>query len=251
MSVPAVLAVNMAVGGITAGVWRLSTGHSFWRGFARGSLAGGAVFTGKRIIAGETPLAWWAGRGIAALGSAEVLNAAEGRRILDRAAVPLGPLRLHVARSSRLHLSLRLDLATSIAAVYEATRPESDFAWKESLATGALVFLAPQVTGAVGSHSAGVITISELLPDGAFPPLERKRGVLSHELIHAAQYDFIGIAWGDPLEDAIARRIPGGAGVRRYVDFGVLFPVHAGLNVLMEPHNRPWEKEAASLASGY
>jgi hypothetical protein len=247
----ALLAINMAIGGITAGAWRLGTGRPFWNGFARGAAAGATVFAGKRLIAEEKPWTWWAGRGVAALGSAEVRNAAESRQFMERAAIPLGPIRFHISREPRFRSSVRLDLATSIAAAYAGIRKDTRLGWRESLSSGAFVFLSPDVPGAVGSHSAGVVILNEFIPDGKFIPLERKRGVLTHELIHATQYDFMTIAWGDPLEDAIARRVPALAIVHRYVDLGILVPVHAGVNNLLSPPNRPWEKEASSFASGY
>jgi hypothetical protein len=248
---PTVLAVNAALGGLTAGIWRASTGHSFWRGFVRGASAGGAVFVGKRIIAARKPWTWWTGREIAAIGSAEVLNAAEGRPVLDRVALPLGPVRLHVTTRSGFHVNPRLDLSTTVAAIYVASRSDTQFGWRETLSTGSLVFLTPEVAGGVGSHAAGVVTINEFVPDGNFFLLENKRGVLSHEMVHAAQYDFLSIAWGDPVEDMLAEKIPGGVTARRYIDFGILVPVHAALNNLMRPKNRPWEKEATAFASGH
>ena len=179
------------------------------------------------------------------------MNAAESRPILDRAALPVGPVRFHIQIRHGFHIVPRLDLSTTLAAVYTVTQPETGFAWRESIASGSLVFLTSEVHGGVGSHAAGVVMLSEFLPDGEFPPLERKRGVLSHEMIHATQYDLLANAWGDALEDAVARKIPGGLRVRRYVDFGLLVPVHAGLNLLIDPGDRPWEKEASALSSGY
>jgi len=245
------LAINMAIGGITAGAWRLGTGRPFWNGFARGAAAGGAVFAGKRLVAEEKPWTWWTGRGVAALASAEVRNAAENRRVMEQAVIPLGPIRLHLVREPRFRGAVRLDLATSVTALYVGSRKDTKFGWRETLSSGALVFLSSSVRGGVGSHFAGVVVLDEFVPDGKFIPLERKRGVLTHELIHAAQYDFLAIALGDPLEDAIAGKVRAFAAVHRYVDAGLLVPVHAGLNGLMSPRNRPWEKEARSFDSGY
>jgi hypothetical protein len=245
------LAVNMALGGLTAAVWHRDNGHSFWREVARGSLAGGAVFAGKRLIATESPLAWWSGREIAAIGSSEVLNAAEDAPFFNRVTLPLGPLRVHFSRSSPLHLSAKLDLATTVSGIYLASQHGNRFAWRESLSSGAPVFLSANASVGVGTHSAGAITLSKNLPDGSFHGFQRKRGVLSHEMVHAAQYDFISIAWGNPLEDVLSRRFESVARVHRFVDFGVLVPVQSAFNALIPQHDRPWEREAGSFDSGY
>src|SRR5687767_8995344 len=66
------LAVNVALGGLTAGVWRAMTRKPLIGGVVRGAAAGAVVYAGKKIIAEETPLAWWGGRQIAAMASSEV-----------------------------------------------------------------------------------------------------------------------------------------------------------------------------------
>jgi hypothetical protein len=177
------LMFNMALGGLTAALWHRGGGHSLWREVVRGSLAGGAVFGGKRLIATEGPWGWWSGREIAAIGSSEVLNAAEGIPLFDRVTMPLGPLRIHFSRSSASHVSARLDLATSVSGIYLATRHGNRFAWRESVSSGAPVFLSSDIPGGVGTHSAGAITLSKDLPDGSFPGFQRKRAVLSHDCV--------------------------------------------------------------------
>ncbi len=245
------LAVNMALGGLTAAMWHRNDGQSLWREVARGSLAGGAVFIGKRMIVGESPVAWWSGREVAAIGSSEVLNAAEGVPLFNRVTLPFGPLRVHFSRMSPSHLSAKLDLATTLSGIYLASRSGNRFAWRETVSTGAPVFLNASVPGGAGTHSAGAITLSENLPDASFPGFQRKRAVLSHELIHAAQYDFISIVWGNPIEDAISSRFSSLNRLHHFVDFGVLVPVQSGFNALIPHRDRPWEREAGSFASGY
>lgn len=240
--------MNVLLGAATAGVWSAAGRRSFWQGFARGAAAGAAVYAGKKLIAEGSPASWWAGRELAALGSSEVANAGQGLGFLQRVVIPVGPVRIHVDRRARKKVSPRLDLSSSISAVVIASRERAHFALDESLATGTLVFIVPETSPTVGAHTAGVVSISELLPDGNFPPLSTKRAVISHEMIHAAQSDFAFTAWSDGLQQAIAKRIPGGSIVSRYVDANLTLPLQLLANGLIDYERRPWEKEAVSFA---
>ncbi len=244
---PAVLGVNAAIGGLTAGTWQALAGKSFWRGFVRGAAGGVAVFAGKRIIAEGSPVAWWAGRQLAAIGSSEIANAAEGRVPFQKITLPIGPVRLHLNPRAKLVPSASLDLTSTVAAIIVGTRSGNRFAIQESLATGSIVFLAPEVSNAIGGNVASVMTVSELAPDGDFPPLENKRDIMSHELIHSAQYDFVLTAWGDAAQAAIVRKLHLSGRITRYVDFNVLLPLQIAANGLIPYDKRPWEKEAHSL----
>jgi hypothetical protein len=238
----------MLLGAATAGVWSAAGHRSFWRGFGRGAAAGVAIYAGKKLIAYGNPASWWAGRELAALGSSEVSNAGQGLGFLERVVIPVGPIRFHVDRRAKRKLSPRLDLTSSISAIVIASRERSHFALDESLATGALVFMVPETSPTVGAHTAGVVSISELLPDGHFPPLSTKRAVISHEMIHAAQSDFAFTAWSDGLQRAIAKRIPGGKIASRYIDANLTLPLQVLANGLIDYDRRPWEKEAVSFA---
>ena len=239
--------INAAIGGLTAGTWQALSGKSFWRGFARGSGGGFAVYVGKAIISDGRPVSWWTGRQVAAIGSSVVANAAQGRAPLQRITIPVGPLRLHFNPRARLAPSASLDLASTVTAVVVATRSGNRLAIQESFATGAIVFLAPEVSDAIGGSVANVVTISELAPDGEFPPLEDKRDIMSHELIHSAQYDFVLTAWGDAVQAAIVRKLHLSGRITRYVDFNVLLPLQFAANGLIPYDKRPWEREARLL----
>ena len=243
------ISVNVLLGAATAGAWSVAGHRSFWRAFARGAVAGAAVSAGKKLIAEGNPPSWLAGRQLAALGSSEVVNASQGLGFLQRIVVPVGPIRIHVDRRARRKISPRLDLASSISAIVIASRERAHFALNESLATGVLVFTVPETSQTVGAHTAGVVSISELLPDGNFPPLSGKRAVISHEMIHAAQADFAFTAWSDGMQRAIAKRIPGGRFVSRYVDVNLTLPFQLAANGLIDYESRPWEKEAVSFAN--
>jgi cyanophycinase-like exopeptidase len=249
VSAARLISVNMLLGAATAGVWSAAGHRSFWRGFARGAAAGAAVYAGKELIAEGNPSSWWAGRQLAALGSSEVVNASQGLGFLQRVVIPVGPVRIHVDRRAKRKISPRLDLGSSVSAIVIASRERTHFALNESLATGVLVFTVPETSQTVGAHTAGVVSISELLPDGNFPPLSGKRSVISHEMIHAAQADFAFIAWSDGIQRAIAKRIPGGGFVSRYVDVNLTLPFQLAANALIDYESRPWEKEAVSFAN--
>ena len=243
-----IAAVNVALGAITSGAWSAARHKPFWRGLARGGAGGGAVYAGKRLIGEGNPLAWWAGRQLAAIGSSEVVNAAEGLPFLQRVVIPVGPVRFHVDRLAKRKVTPKLDLASTIAGFVVASRERTRLAVRESLATGAIVFIVPETSGTVGTHSAGVLSLSELVPDGKFPPLPTKRGVISHELVHAAQYDFVFTAWSDVIQNAIGKKIPLVGFVNRYVDVNLTLPVQLGVNALVDYGDRPWETEAVSIA---
>ncbi|HEY0241022.1 MAG TPA: hypothetical protein VGC52_00025 [Gemmatimonadaceae bacterium] len=243
------LVVNAALGGFTAGLWRAAAGKPSWTAFGRGAAAGTVVFAGKRIIGEATSPAWWFGRQLAAVGSSEVANAAQGKPFLQTAVLPLGPLRIHIDRSARRKVSPRLDLASSIATIAVASQDGSRFAIRESVSTGAIVFLVPETSNEVGRSSAGVVTISELAPDGKFPPLEGKRSVLSHEIVHASQYDFGFSAWGDAMQSALAKRNSWGRRISSFVDINLALPIQLGANGIIDYEDRPWEREAVSLAA--
>ena len=246
VSDPQVLAVNVLLGGLTAASWRAATHKSIWRGFARGAAAGAGVYVGKKLIGTGEPAGWWGGRQVAALASSEIVNAAKTLPFLETAVLPLGPIRIHIDRSKH-SVSPRIDLLSSVSTIVIAARHDSRFAWRESFATGAPVFLRPEVSNQVGNYAAGVVSLSELVPDGEFPPLETKRAVISHEMVHAAQYDFFFTAWSDALQQALARKLPVANGISRFVDLNFLLPVEVVANSAIRYKDRPWEIEAVSL----
>ena len=246
-SVIKVAVANFALGALTAGTWSAARRKPFWRPFWRGGAAGTVGFVGKRLLDGGDPLSWWAGREIAAIGSSEVVNAAEGLPFLQRVVLPVGPIRFHLDRLAKRKVVPKLDLVSTIAGVVVASRDGARFALDESLATGVIVFIVPEESRTVGTHAAGIVTVSEVLPDANFPPLLSKRTVISHEMVHAAQYDFVFTAWSDGAQRAMARKFRALEVVSRYVDLNLSLPVQLGLNELIEYEKRPWETEAGTL----
>ena len=246
-SVIKVATLNIALGALTAGTWSAARRKPFWPAFARGGVGGAVIFAGKRLIGGGDPLSWWAGREIAAVGSSEVINAAEGLPFLQRIVLPVGPIRFHVDRLARRKVVPKLDVVSTIAGFVVASQDRARFALDESLATGVIVFVVPEDSRTVGTHAAGIVTVSEVLPDGNFPPLLSKRAVISHEMVHAAQYDFVFTVWSDPAQRAMGNKVPAVGFVSRYIDVNLGLPVQLGLNALIDYENRPWEREAGTL----
>lgn len=241
--------INSALGGITAGTSQILSGKSFWRGFARGAGAGLVVYGGKRLIAERSPVAWWAGRELAAIGSSEVANAANGRRAFQSLTLPIGPVRLHFEPRKKRTPSATIDIVSAAYTVVVATQSGSRFAVRESLATGAMVFITRQQTRGTGGNAAGVLTLSEFVPNGNFPLIESERDVISHELVHSAQYDFVLTAWSDPLQMAVVRKLRWTKPVARYIDVNLLLPAQIAANAVIAYHARPWEQEAHALVS--
>ncbi|MBD0319410.1 MAG: hypothetical protein ICV87_03690, partial [Gemmatimonadetes bacterium] len=71
---------------------------------------------------------------------------------------------------------------------------------------------------------------------------------LAHERVHILQGDQIFLHFDAPLEAWVLPRIPGGATVHRYLDFGLVDFNLTQLNPLFGSHGkRPWEMEATHL----
>ncbi|MGK2963533.1 MAG: hypothetical protein ACSLFK_15540 [Gemmatimonadaceae bacterium] len=203
----------------------------------RGSAGGGGVFLGKCLIAQQRPLADWVGRGVAAVGSSIVSNAAAGRGSFEVVALPVGPFRVYRDNKAR-RTRVKLDLPTALASGYFSLRPNTSFRIETSLRHGILAF--EDSVNWTARQAAGTVLLK---PD---PADER----VAHELTHIAQYDFVATAWQAPLERTLLGFVPGGSTIHRYVDLGVLLPLWAALNAIVPVQDRPWEKEASSFAAG-
>jgi hypothetical protein len=176
------------------------------------------------------------------------VNAGFARPVAQQLVIPLGPIRFYVNRAAKRKIVPRLDVVSSITAAVLVARPGERMAWRESLSSGAIVLLEPETSDEIGTTSSGIVSISDQLADGEFPPLQSKRTVMSHELIHAAQYDFEFNAWSVPIRGALDKKYPGLARYMRYVDVNLMTPVDLLANSMLSYRERPWEREAISLA---
>ncbi len=249
---PKLLAINALIGGLSGGIGNAAAGRRFLPGFVKGVGGGIVMFAGKRIIAEEGALAAWTGRQLAAVGSSQVRNAAAGRSIIEELVFPLGPTRLYVTTKNRPKFALKLDLTATIGAVIIARRPNTSLDLDASLANGAVIFNEPYNKDSVfGALRLGVIRVDNIPPHFEQPGTTIiKSSVIAHELIHAAQYDFIGIAWSEPLEKWALSGSRAGRLTHRYVDFSVVTYLTSWAHVSLPPGRRPLEREAISLAPG-
>jgi hypothetical protein len=235
------LGANSLLAGATAGVRRYLHGSSFWDGFARGAFGGAVSYAGRRVSGERFAGAGLLGREVAAVGASMVVNASEGRGLLETVTLPIGPLRLHVDRSAPRPLQAKLDLAGVVAIAYVATQASS-VDWRSSLSSGAPVFVVRDQSLSGGRQIAGVVQLRDDTPD----VMEES---LAHERIHVAQYDFASLVWNRPAERALLHGSPSGSWVSRHLDLGLHLPVQGILNLVVPYQDRPWEWEAHVLSN--
>lgn len=237
------LAINSALGALTAVVRAGLAGRRLWPAVRDGVLGGALGYAGKRVIGTGVPALGLAGREVAALGASVVGNAADGRAALAGAVFPLGPVQLYLGRppaaswrSGLVHL--KVNLAGSIALAYMAARPGARLDLHASVLAGAAVFDGVRNLGAnhLAQNIAGVIAVA--------PSDVGDRGAMAHELVHLTQWDFTFAAWSEPAERALVRHVPGGAFIQRHVDLGLEAPLWALGEAIVPYNDAPWEREA-------
>jgi hypothetical protein len=245
------LGINAALGGFTAGIARKSSGETFWDSFWRGALGGSVHYSGKVISARDFAGAGLLGRQTASLGSSMVRNASVGRGFVDQVVVPVGPVRIYIDRKSGTPVRTKLDLVTGIGTAYAAVHSRSGLDLNASLSSGALVFTLPEEFAGWSQQAAafgGVIMYRE-------NPQRTDAGLdwlLSHEIVHVAQHDFLTTIWSQPAESWLMGNVLGGpfATASRYIDLGLYRAITAPLTYYLIPtaHN-PWEQEALFLGA--
>ncbi len=252
-----VLAFNAVLGGLTAGIRRHMDGGSFEDGFTRGFLGGTVVYAAKRVAVEETPGAGLAGRAIGGVGGSMIRNASESRPLFASLVVPVGPVRLHLERTSGTNVRLtrmKVDLNTVVMTGYAATRRELDFDLGASLSAGAPVFRADgymfgepaDSVWAAGTVGESVIFLSEL---SWRTPTENSE-VFAHERVHVLQRDQLFSTLVEPAGAAVARRVPGLPTLYRYVDFHFTGLIFGALSIPFDEYERrPWELEAFYLST--
>ncbi len=249
-----VLAVNVAIGALTAGVGRVISRKPPKKAMLYGALGGAASYIGKRVIARSDPKTNLVGREFSAAGASVVANAGSGLGPLDAFVFPYGPLRLHWNRRTPHRISAKLDLATSLETVETLHKGGVRLDAKRTFSVGAPIFSVAmgqegnvQLPDVGGSQIAGVILHRDQTPTivEASETIDR---TLGHELVHVAQYDFFFIVGAAPAEKAMLRRTTPTAWINRYIDLGLNVPVWSTLNRLIPYQHRPWEIEAATFS---
>jgi hypothetical protein len=243
-------AINVALGGVSAGVLRVIRGGSLRQGLASGiaGAAGGAlVYAGKRVAVQRWGGAGFVGREVAAVGSSAVWNASAGRGVMDRLVLPIGPVRLYVAADEGFRVTPKLDLSSTVAIAVATLNGGID--WKRSVSAGAPVFhrREPYARAQVaGQHSAGVITYRD--PLGRGEPSERSLQTLGHEQVHVIQRDQSFLFWSEPAEAAVLGSTRLGRALRSHLDVGFDVAASALAKQVIGYEQRPWEREAHLLS---
>jgi hypothetical protein len=247
---PLVLAANMAVGAGTAAIGRIIAKKNPLKAAVTGAIAGSVVFAGKWMVAKNDDRSNLLGRSIAAVGSSAVRDAAAGNPYLANVVLPYGVVRVHVTRLTQKPVSVRLDLAASIATLVNASSSSEQLQLKKSIISGVPFFLIDRNKrgGSLeGIHQAGVVTYRTETPF-VVQAEETTRKMLGHELAHVVQSDFLFIAYASPVEDWLFPLLPGGRTIHRFVDIGLHVPMLSAANAIVPYTDRPWEREAVTLA---
>lgn len=242
------LSANGALGGLTAGLAQRFRGGSFADGFVRGLFGGALTWAGKWTAARRFDGAGLAGRQIAAAGASAVRNASEGRALLGRLMLPVGPIWLDVRRGPSGGVGARLDVAAAGWLIYGLAAPELRLDAGASVSSGAFVFRTDgrllDLGGgelAAGLTNAGVVYLADVPAYGA---AFRERA-LAHERIHVLQEDQFAIQWTDPAVGWAFDRLELPAAPNRFLAWNLsaeLFGLLGG--VIPDHRNRPWELEA-------
>lgn len=142
-----------------------------------------------------------AGRQIAETGHSIATNAARGDRPLDELWIAWGPARVRVRNEgARDTPPVRFNIFSLIAAHEYVSSSRTRFSWRDSLATGAMVFDVPDGTvGEVdGVDIRGVArgSIVAVSGEGDFD----RTTTLGHELVHVIQADLVVHFISAPIE---------------------------------------------------
>jgi hypothetical protein len=246
----AVLAVNVALAGLTAGIRQWRSGGSFVDGLWRGGLGGAGTYAGKLIVTADAPGAGLAGRAVAAAGASVSRNAADGVPMFHRLVIPVGFVRMHwEPATGNFHTSIDVTGAGAVIGSYFAGVGAS-LDMRRTLSSGAPVFMAREWESDWGWHArhvAGTIVLRGDSPDD----LRHDRFIaraLAHEQIHVLQYDQAWILWSEPVERRALRALGASPLLVRSVDLSLHAGVLLGLNALIPYDARPWEREADILS---
>ncbi|HSJ05791.1 MAG TPA: hypothetical protein VK936_03745 [Longimicrobiales bacterium] len=246
----AVLAVNVALAGLTAGVRQWRSGGSFLDGLWRGGLGGAGTYAGKLIVTADAPGAGFAGRAVAAAGASVSRNASDGLPSFHRLVIPAGFVRMHwEPAAGNFHTSIDVTGAGAVVGSYLAGMGAS-LDMRRTLSSGAPVFMAREWESNWGWHArhvAGTIVLRGDSPDDIRHDRFIARA-LAHEQVHVIQYDQAWILWSEPVERRALKALGASPLLVRSVDLSLHAGVLLGLNALIPYAARPWEREADILS---
>jgi hypothetical protein len=217
----ALLSINALASGVTAGALQHFRGESFGDGFVRGALGGSVHYAGLRVGTQRFDGAGLFGRQVSAAGISMVRNASDGRPLLERMFVPLGPLHLYVDLADGITVQPKVNVSALTVLLSALAEPALDWDAGATLSAGAPVFRAhgrrmiSDGRAVDGFAAYGSIFISEI-------PARRLAHVLAHERAHVLQADWLFLAWSDPMESWLLERVPLGSTLYRYADLNML-----------------------------
>lgn len=209
-----IAAANVLVGGLVTAATAWIRGEDLGDAFVKGSVGGGGVFFGKCVASERFGGAGLLGRQMAAVGSSVAANGGMGRGWLEEVWLPAGPFWIQASPASA-H-DLRLDLSNVVALAWAGTRRELEFDWRQSVSTGAAIFVAPEHRIVKGGDRMNGFSI----PGGAVLGVGSREpdDVRAHEMTHVIQQDYLRQNVSLPVEAwawrlALDRTVPIDVGV--------------------------------------
>jgi hypothetical protein len=148
--------------------------------------------------------------------------------------VPLGPLHLYVDLTDGVAVQPKVNVSALTVLLMAMAEPALDWDAGATLSAGAPVFrlhgrtLISDDREWNGYVAFGSIFISDI-------PASQLAGTFAHERAHVLQGDWLFLAWSDPLESWILKRVPLGSTLYRYADFNALaYGMHYGAYELFD-----------------
>lgn len=193
---PEAAAAHALGGGLTAAATAWIGGRPVGQGFLEGMLGGLLAYAGKKVAAGRSTAAGLVGRQIGALGGNFVVNAGRDANLLADLWLPAGPVWVRVSGGTSAPRA-RLDLPGAVLGLIMWTRPGYDLDPVASLRNGTLLFQSQKCgvdifgDGVSGFAVAGVVAVSEQCGPAR---------VVTHEMIHILQQDFLLLTVSRPVE---------------------------------------------------
>ena len=242
--------VNVLMGGLSAAIIAYLRGDDPTTAALGGALGGLVWYAGKATAAARFSGAGFVGRQIGGVGAAISRNTGEGRGLLSRVILPVGPLRIDVTPVEPGEARTQVHVWDLGAVVYGILKSDLRFNADESLSAGAAVFVAEGRTvntrglDVNGYATGGVIIRSGIIENTSVASL------LALERVHVVQHGFTSHVWSDPLEDFYLRNAMGTDALARRIELGVAQPLFTWLSGLVSdpsPLTRWFEVEAEEL----
>ena len=243
------LATNVALGMVSSTITAWIRDKPVKPAVLGGAMGGAVTWMGMRLLGTEQRALAFVGLQTSAVGASITRNAGNGIGLLDELTFTPFPLYITVRpRATESRVSVRVSAAALVAAAsfLSASRWDLEPDWGETLAAGVLVLRSPRLwepptTGQPAGCSMDTICDGALLgrqwsgvlfyTAGQGPSVSRQ--ILTHELVHVAQFSREAITYAVPASDAVLSLFgdPGRA-VSRYLVLDWFTPVRFGNRVL-------------------